>query len=162
MTLIKCRECNNEISDKAVLCPSCGAAGASYWWSAEYRSKRTLWGLPLVHVVLGSAFNPVTGKIRVAKGIIAIGGIAVGVVAVGGVSLGAIAMGGLTAGLACFGGLALGVILAVGGLAVGFVALGGAAIGYYAIGGGAWGVHALGENARDPQLLEFFKGRFGR
>ena len=42
------------------------------------------------------------------------------------------------------------------------VALGGAAIGSYAIGGGAWGVHALGANAKDQQLLEFFKNHFGR
>lgn len=161
MTLVRCRECDREISDKAVFCPSCGCVGTGYWWSWEYRSERRLWGLPLVHIVIGPAFNPVTGKIRVAKGIVAIGGIAVGVVATGGFALGAIAFGGVAIGLACLGGLALGAILAIGGLAIGFVALGGGAVGYYAIGGGAWGVHALGGNARDPQLVEFFKGRFG-
>lgn len=162
MALLKCSECNNDISDKAVVCPHCGAAGRGFLWCYEYRSEKMLFGLPLVHIVLGPAFNPVTGKMRIAKGIIAIGGIAVGGLAMGGLAFGVIALGGLAVGLAALGGAALGIILAAGGLAVGFVALGGAAIGYYAIGGGAWGVHALGGNARDPQLLEFFKTHFGQ
>jgi hypothetical protein len=162
MALIKCQECNNDISDNAVICPHCGSAGSRFLWSYEYRSKRMLFGLPLVHIVMGPVFNPATGKIRVAKGIIAVGGIAYGVIAMGGISFGVISLGGLAVGLAAIGGCALGMGLALGGLAVGFIALGGAAIGYYAIGGGAWGVHALGENIKDQQLLEFFKKLFGR
>lgn len=162
MALIKCSECNNNISDKAVICPHCGYAGSRFLWGYEYRSEKMLFGLPLVHIVFGPAFNPVTGKIRIAKGIIAVGGISFGVLALGGVSFGAISLGGLAVGLAALGGCAIGIFLAVGGFALGFIALGGAAIGYYAIGGGAWGVHALGANARDQQLLEFFKNHFGR
>ena len=160
MALIKCPECNNDISDNAVICPHCGSAGDRFLWGYEYRSERMIFGLPLVHIVLGPAFNPATRKIRIAKGIIAIGGIAYGVLAMGGIAFGVISLGGLAIGLAALGGCALGVILALGGLAVGFIALGGMAIGYYAIGGGAWGVHALGGNARDQQLLEFFKTHF--
>lgn len=162
MALIKCPDCNNDISDKAVICPHCGAVGQGFFRVLEYRSEKMLFGLPLVHIVWGPAFNPVTGRMRIAKGIIAIGGVAVGGLAIGGLAFGVIALGGLAVGLAALGGAALGIILAAGGLAVGFVALGGAAIGYYAVGGGAWGVHALGGNARDPQLLEFLKTHFGR
>jgi hypothetical protein len=162
MPIIKCSDCNNDISDKAIICPHCGAAVQGSLRGYEYRSEKTLFGLPLVHIVVAPTFNPVTGKMRIAKGIIAIGGIAVGGLAIGGLSFGVIAIGGLAVGLAALGGAALGIILAAGGLAVGFVALGGLAIGYYAIGGGALGVHALGGNARGPQLLQFFKTLFGQ
>src|SRR5262245_39302673 len=82
----------------------------------EYRSKATLWGLPLVHIVAGT--DPVTGRRRVAKGIIAFGDVARGFVASGGMAFGVVAFGGLPIG-----------IISVGGLALGFAALGGVAIG---------------------------------
>src|ERR1019366_1126180 len=85
----------------------------------DYRSKATLFGLPLLHVVLG--IDPATGRTRVAKGIIAIGGIAKGVVAFGDVAIGGLAFGGLAVGVLAFGGCALG-LLALGGLGVGLVA----------------------------------------
>lgn len=162
MALLKCPDCNNDISDKAVICPHCGAAGQGFFRAFEYRSKKMLFGLPLVNIVWGPAFNPVTGRMRIAKGIIAIGGVAVGGLAIGGLAFGVIALGGAAIGLAALGGAALGIILAIGGFAVGFVALGGAAIGYYAVGGGAWGAHALSGNINKTKLLEFFKTHFGR
>lgn len=55
----------------------------------EYKSKRTLFGIPLVHINVGRG-------IYVAKGVLAIGNIAVG-----GLSVGILSLGGL-----CFGALA--------------------------------------------------------
>jgi hypothetical protein len=162
MPLIKCSDCNNDISSKAVICPHCGAVGQGLFRVFEYRSKKMLFGLPLVHIVWGPAFNPVTGGMRIAKGIIAIGGIAVGVIAMGGLAFGVIALGGIVIGLAAFGGIALGLIFAIGGFAVGFIAMGGAAIGYYAVGGGAWGIHTLSGNSSDTRVLEFFRTHFRR
>jgi hypothetical protein len=161
MALIFCPECECEVSDQAIACPHCGfpIRGMPGY---EYRSERQLFGLPLVHVVAGSAIDPVTGGIRVAKGIIAVGPVAVGGLALGGAAFGIVSCGGAAVGLVAVGGAALGVLLALGGLAIGTVAIGGAAIGYYAIGGGAWGVHALGGNAQDPNMVEFFRSRFGR
>ncbi len=163
MALIECPECGNQISEKAIYCPMCGytekSPGAFYCF--EYVSKKTLFGLPLVHIVLGPALDPATGKIRVAKGIIAIGGIAIGIFAVGGLALGVITLGGVALGLAVVGGVAIGLLFAAGGLAVGFIALGGCAIGYYTIGGGAFGVHALGGNAHGEHLANLLKSWFG-
>ncbi len=161
MALIRCPECQEEISDRAVMCPHCGypMSGA---FGYEYRSEREFLGLPLVHVVGGRGFDPVTGKLRIAKGIIAAGPIAVGGVTFGGVSIGLLSFGGMAVGLVALGGVAIGILLALGGFAVGFVAVGGAAIGYYALGGGAVGVHAVGGQGRDPNAIEFFKGWLGR
>jgi len=158
MTLYACPECGSQISDKAMMCPKCGysAMGQGFFWG-EYKSQRQLFGLPLVHIVYGPAINPATGKLRVAKGIVAIGGIAIGGLAVGGFSIGVIALGGMTIGLAAFGGAAIGMGLAVGGLAVGTIAVGGFALGYYAIGGAAFGVHAFGGNTPVEQWQEWFR-----
>jgi len=159
MALVACPECGREVSDQALACPHCGypiRGGYGY----EYRSERQLFGLPLVHIVSGNRIDPATGKLRVAKGIIAIGPIAIGGLALGGSAIGVVSFGGAALGLIAVGGAAVGVLLALGGLAIGLVALGGAAIGYYALGGGVIGVHALGGNAQDPNMIEFFRSRF--
>ena len=109
----------------------------------EYISPVKVFNLPLVHIRLG--YGP-----QVAKGIVAIGNLAVGVVAIGSCSLGVISLGGLCLGLLlALGGVSFGLI-ALGGLAVGGFAVGGCAVGqwlaagggafsnYLAIGGGAW------------------------
>ncbi len=93
----------------------------------EWTSKQRLFGLPLVHVASG--YDPATGRIRIAKGIIAIGNVAVGGVAVGGVSLGAIAIGGVTAGIVSLGGVALALWMAFGAVTVGMDPQGVVAIG---------------------------------
>ena len=162
MALTNCPECGKEISEKALMCPNCGYAvgGGGRLLAYEYRSETKLFGLPLVHIIYGVPINPVTGRFRVAKGIIAIGNIAIGGLAVGGLSLGVITFGGLALGLAAIGGLAIG-LLALGGMAIGLVAMGGGALGYYALGGGAWGKHALGANVQDPNAVEFFRQYLG-
>ncbi|NQT20521.1 MAG: hypothetical protein HQ592_12500 [Planctomycetes bacterium] len=159
MALVNCQECGKEISEKALMCPHCGFAGGGRLFGYEYRSQTELFGLPLVHVAFG--YNFMTGRPRVAKGIIAIGNIALGVVAVGGVAFGGITFGGVAIGLAALGGVAIGVLLALGGLAIGIVAIGGCAIGYYALGGAAIGAHPLGGNEQDPEAVEFFKRLLG-
>ena len=110
-------------------------------WHYEYKSKRTLFGLPLVHIRLGDRG---TG---LAKGVLAIGNYAVGIFAIGGFSFGLASIGGLSLGLLfSLGGLAVGGI-AIGGLAIGLLALGGGAVGLFAMGGGAFGVYAAGGGA---------------
>ena len=106
-------------------------------WQYEYRSKRTLWGLPLVHIKLAQR------GFCVARGIIAIGNVAVGLFALGCVSLGLISVGCLALGLLALGCLSL-APLALGCIAIGLVAAGGVAIGYLAVGPTAVGVYAAG------------------
>ena len=125
------------------------AQQVSYGW--EYRSKRTLWGLPLLHIAEG--YDPNTGKPRQAtgiiaygssaKGVVAIGGRATGIVAFGGLAVGVIAFGGLSLGLIGFGGLVLAALFAYGGVTVGPFAFGGVAIGLCAEGGFRTSVYRL-------------------
>jgi hypothetical protein len=131
----------------------------------EYRSKTTVFGWPLVHIATG--MDPMTGKKRIAKGIIAMGDVAIGVVACGGCAFGGFALGGLAIGVFSIAGMAIGLLaafgggaiggIAVGGGAFGVIAVGGGAVGYYATGGGAYGIHPLGGNVQDPVAKEFFE-----
>lgn len=127
-------------------------------WHYAYKSRRTLWGLPLVHINLQDR-----GLCR-AKGIVAIGNVATGIVALGSVSaglfsfgcisVGLLSLGAMAAGLISIGGIALG-LLALGGIAVGILAIGGVAIGIYAAGGCALGSKiAVGDYARAPVVFE--------
>lgn len=103
----------------------------------EYKSKRTLFGLPLVHINCG--YGP-----RWARGIIAIGNIATGFLALGGLSVGLLSLGGVSLGLLlALGGLALGSV-SIGGAAIGLMAWGGFALGVLSVGGLAVGVYAAG------------------
>ncbi|GHU81406.1 hypothetical protein AGMMS50284_1070 [Clostridia bacterium] len=109
----------------------------------EYKSKRKLFGLPLVHVNIGAGVYKAKGIVaigNIANGFLSIGGLAIGVFAFGGLSIGLFALGGLAAAILAFGGIALGGI-AIGGIAVGYLAVGGAAIGIYSTGG-----YALAKN----------------
>lgn len=105
----------------------------------EYRSKTTIFGLPLVHI----KFNRY-GRPALAKGIIAIGTVSLGVVSIGAIPIGIISIGALAVGLISLGAVALGLLMALGSVAVGAVAFGGVALGLGAIGGVCLGKIAIG------------------
>lgn len=137
----------------------------------EYRSPRQIFGWPLLHVAKG--FDPLTGRKRIARGIIAVGDVAIGgLLAIGGAAAGPIAIGGCAIGLFTLGGLSIGLLAALGGAAIGLglsagggalgsIAVGGGAIGLFAYGGGAVGLHAFGGVVRDPYALSFWTDRVG-
>jgi len=165
MALIHCQECGREVSDRAVSCPGCGfplkdgirpgaEGGPARPLSYEYKSSKTIMGMPLVHIVYGPAWAL---GLRPARGFIAIGNIAIGVVAIGGFAAGVFTLAGIGLGLVCIAGLAFGIGLGVGGIATGYLALGGIAIGTYAVGGLAIGAHTL---YNDPQIRDGIRKLF--
>jgi len=109
----------------------------------EYRSKREIKGIPVVHINVGAGFYKAKGIIaigNIATGVVAIGVIAKGIIAIGTLALGIFALGAFALGLAAVAGVALGGI-AVGGVAIGYLAIGGVALGFYALGGYAMAVN---------------------
>ena len=150
-----CSNCGYDLSNltESSKCPECGrplvevlARGAPAYLQAgkRYRSKATLFGLPVIHI----AFGPKDGELRGrAKGIIAIGDIATGFIALGGLARGLVAVGGFAFGGFAIGGMAIGLFTAIAGMAVGGMALGGMAVGILATGGGAVGFMAQGGGA---------------
>ena len=131
----------------------------SKFFNYEYKSKRTVGGVPLVHINLGRG--------KTAKGIVAIGFKSVGVVSIGLLSIGLLSFGLLALGflglgmigIGCFGfgTFALGLlsggaisfgIISFGAISVGVMSCGAISIGQFAIGALAKGHYfALGDNA---------------
>ena len=119
-------------------------------WVYEYRSRVSCRGWPLIHIAFGK--DPATGRLKRARGIIAIGNhatgvLAVGVLAFGLFSYGVVSVGLLAAGVLCLGAvsagvLSLGLAASYGVVAIAPLALGVNALGYLAAGVKAIGVHA--------------------
>lgn len=128
-------------------------------WSYEYKSKKTVWGMPLVHINIGfgrraHGFFSVglisSGIFSVgllSAGVFSFGCLSLGLITLGALSLGGLALGAIALGLLAFGGVAVGLI-AFGGLAVGLFSCGGCSIGLFAVGGYAEGYYvAVGDVA---------------
>ena len=99
-----------------------------------------MWGdLPVVHVSVGG--RQADGRYRLgrARGIIALGDVAIGLVAVGGVAIGLFSVGGVAVGLVALGAVVIG-LLAVGAVAIGLFAAGAVAIGLTAVGAVTFGL----------------------
>ena len=123
------------------------------FWGArgyEYKSKSTLFGLPLVHINVGFGMRRAKGVIAIgvlAKGLISIGLLSMGILSTGLLSLGLLAIGIFSLGLASIGTIAIGAI-AIGAVAIGLIALGAVAIGMFSTGAVAVASHiAVGHNA---------------
>lgn len=127
----------------------------------EFKSKMKVCGLPLVHITHGIC--PETGKRICAKGIIAIGRMAVGVFAFGQLSVGVIAIGQLSIALGfALAQLSIAGFFSIGQGAVGVVAIGQFACGYYSLGQIAYGQYVLSMSTRDFEAVTFFKGLWER
>jgi transcriptional regulator with XRE-family HTH domain len=118
------------------------AAGRESYWLPqrrvyEYKSKETLYGLPVVHINIGFGN-------RRAKGIVAIGNVAQGFVSIGLVSAGLVSIGLLSLGLIGFGVLALGLLLAIGTVSIGIFSIGAIAVGIFTLGAVSIGVYSIG------------------
>ena len=102
----------------------------------EYKSRRTVGNLPLVHINVGWG--------RTATGVIAVGLASRGILSLGLASVGILSLGLCSAGLISLGILSLGLLLAVGSIAVGAVAIGAIALGILAIGALSAGLISVG------------------
>ena len=116
----------------------------------EYKSKRMIGNLPLVHVNLGAGLYKAKGVIAVgavAQGVLAIGLAAMGGLSIGIVSLGLLSIAAFAFGLIAFGSLAVGVI-SMGAISFGIFSLGAVAVGQFAFGASAHGAQgAVGDVA---------------
>ena len=121
----------------------------------EYKSTRTIRGIPLVHVNIGLGMYSAKGIIAI--GNVAVGGLAIGLAAIGGVSIGFFAAGVIAlAALLCIGIGAAGVaalgIFAAGAFACGVFSAGACSVGWLAVGGVAMGEYAIGGLANASKI----------
>ena len=96
-TMKPCRECQHPISEQAIACPQCGTPfPAKEKWDGygfEYKTKTTLFGLPLLHISF--KYRPNRTPV-VAKGVFAIGQFAYGIFTLSQFSIGIISVSQFT------------------------------------------------------------------
>ncbi len=97
MEFSKCRECGHRVRKMAFSCPECGtpypANEHGDGWGFEYKSKRTVLGLPLIHIAFKYRPNGVPVP---AKGFIAIGQFGIGVINISQFGIGLISISQFT------------------------------------------------------------------
>ena len=98
----------------------------------EWKSKKTLFGMPLWHVA------------KNARGVIAIGVNARGIISVGVKSCGVFSVGVLSLGIISCGTLSLGLLFSVGVFSAALFAVGSFAAGIFAVGAISFGMFSLG------------------
>ncbi len=138
---------------------------------AEFKSNANFLGLPLLHYTRGKC--PETGRRVIAKGVVAIGRLAMGILAIGQASFGLIAIGQLgvglilglgqgATGLYAVGQAAIGLMFGLGQFATGEIAIGQLAYGKYVLAQVGYGDYVWSMKRADPEAIKFFKSLLTR
>lgn len=163
MGLIECPACRGSISEDAPLCPHCGhpitPEAARYSprrrWGFQWRTEAEIFGWPLVHVAVGR--DKETGKLLVAKGILAIGQFAIGLITIAQFGIGFLfAFGQFTGGWVAIGQFAFGIYFGLGQFATGTTAIGQIAFGEYVRAQIGYGKYVWSDKIKDPEAVEYF------
>lgn len=158
MSLQPCRECGKEVSSDAFSCPACGAPRptARVWkgFGIDWKSRTTLFGIPLVHVAIGFDARR---RPKVARGIIAIGQFAVGVVTIAQFGIGLLfGLGQFLLGFVVVAQVAGGVLLGVGQLSTGVLAIGQIVAGIYGLCQGGIAKYMWSSSRVDMEAVAMF------
>jgi hypothetical protein len=158
MALVSCRECNNQVSDVAIFCPHCGAPRPAQknWRGSgiDWKTNACIWGFPLIHVAFGRNQQ---GRLRVAKGVIAVGQFGIGLFTFAQFGIGLIFGFGQFIG-ACFalGQFGMGLFIGVGQFASGIVAVGQFVIGIYGLAQAGWAKYLWSSGRTDMEAVALF------
>ena len=120
----------------------------------HWRTKAAPLGIPLISVAFGADDR---GKIRVAKGFIAIGQFAVGGICIAQFGLGVISFGQVALGIAVAGQLAIGLLTAFGQMAVATFAVGQLVVGVFARGQYGWAEYLWSPGRTDMEAVAMFE-----
>lgn len=124
-------------------------------WGFEWKTKTAILGLPLVHIAIGR--NRLTGKLLVAKGVIAVGQFAVGLIVIGQFGLGLLlGLGQFATGLFAVAQFALGVYFGLGQFATGFTCIAQFGVGEYVLAQIGYGKYVWSMTVKNLQALEYF------
>ncbi|MGB6067378.1 MAG: hypothetical protein WBG50_21440 [Desulfomonilaceae bacterium] len=119
----------------------------------EWKSRAVLFGIPLICIAFGRDGR---GRLRVAKGFLAVGQCAFGGIVIAQFGAGIVAVGQFVLGLFAFGQLALAVVLAVGQIAGGLLAIGQVVVGLYGLGQIGWADYLWSSGRTDMEAVATF------
>jgi hypothetical protein len=159
MATTRCRLCKREVSAEAAFCPHCGAPqSANPAWQGpgfEWRSAQTLYGYPLVHIAFGKNAR---GKLRVPKGIIAIGQFAIGVITIAQFGVGFLfGFGQLMVGLTAVAQFAGALWFGLGQFATGYIAIGQFVVADIGLAQIGWARSLWSPERQDAEAVAYFR-----
>jgi len=124
MGFSRCRECQEKVSTEAKSCPYCGVPfpvkTESKGFGFEWKSGKTFCGYPLVHIAFGRDEH---NRLKVAKGIVAIGQFGVGLITFAQFGIGILfGFGQFILGITAVAQIAISLLFGVGQFATGYIA----------------------------------------
>lgn len=164
MNIPRCPECQNEISAGAKSCPYCGARNSVRIQQKgpgfEWKSSHTFYGYPLVHIAFG---RDERHKLRIAKGIVAIGQFGIGLITFAQFGVGILfGLGQFILGASVIAQFAISIFFGIGQFSTGLVAIGQISLGFYALCQVGLAKHILTPKIKDPEAIEFFRQLYER
>ncbi|MGQ9464414.1 MAG: hypothetical protein ACUVQ4_01735, partial [bacterium] len=159
MTITKCQKCDREISDDIDTCPYCGVISPTKKEDNgpgfEWQTNATVYGYPLIHIAFG---KDARGKLRVARGIIAIGQFGIGLITIAQFGVGILfGFGQFILGLTTIAQFAIGILFGLGQFSTGYIAIGQIAFGWYSLCQLGYAKYLWTPKIKDPQAIEFFR-----
>lgn len=153
-----CDRCQTEYPADLNACPICGGPSRARLpgkrWGYEWKSQASWFGIPLIHVAIGRDRR---GKLRVAKGFIAIGQFAIGAITVAQFGVGIIfGIGQFIVGPLVIAQIAFAALFGIGQFAVGYYAIGQIALGVYVLCQTGWGVYMWTPSYTDMEAVARF------
>lgn len=139
-------------------CPYCGGLrvqdGKGSGTGVDWKSAATIMGYPLVHVAWG---RDEAGRLRVARGIVAVGQFAIGIITVAQFGVGvAFGLGQFMIGIVAIGQVGLAALFGAGQFATGYVAIGQCVLGYYGIAQLGLARFLWSPGSHDPEAVRYF------
>jgi hypothetical protein len=119
----------------------------------EWKTKASIFGIPLISVAFGR--DP-EGRIRIAKGLLAVGQFAYGGIVVAQFGAGIVTLSQFAVGLFAFGQLALGLLLGLGQVAGGVMAIGQVVCGVYGLCQIGWAKYMWSPGRTDMEAVSMF------
>jgi len=117
-------------------------------------------GYPLIHIAVGRTAD---NKIRVAKGVIAIGQFAIGLITIAQFGVGFLfGFGQLMFGFTAVAQVAIAAYFGLGQIATGYTAIGQVAFGHFLLAQAGYGTHIWSTTLHDPIALEYFHNLFAK
>ena len=165
MSKNNCPVCNFTVSGSAKICPRCGnpikeeisesETKMEAFWGYQLKSRTEILGFPLLHIAFGRDRD--TGRLLVARGVIAIGQFGIGLVTIAQFGIGLLfGFGQFVGGIFAVGQFALGLAFGLGQFATGMTAIGQFAFGIYVLAQIGFGEHVWSTKIKDPEAVDYF------
>jgi hypothetical protein len=117
-------------------------------------------GYPIVHIAIGRTAD---NKLRVARGIIAIGQFAIGLITIAQFGVGFLfGFGQFIVGFTAIAQFAIAAYFGLGQFATGYTAIGQIAFGHYVLAQMGMGTHVWSSAIHDPAAMEYFHNLFAK